>query len=215
MDKKQKLERLTSKLEHIYHKQSKKLLYHGWHHIIFVRNKAVVFAKSIDADLFLVESAALVHDLNYIVKKNSEPEEADVYRRNILISSGYSHDEIIRIEKIIMESHTLTRNKKISNEGKSLSDADTLFKALPITPILFANKYIAQNGTDIRKLARKITSEQNKLLDEGIYFYTSLAKKKYLNWAKSTLALWNNVEDALRDEDVSEMLRIAKNLEVI
>ncbi len=215
MKQKSKINNLTLNLEKVYLKKSKKLLFHGWHHIVFVKNKAIVFAKSINANLFFVESAALVHDLNYIVKVNSEPEEANSYRNNILIKSGYSDEEIIKIENIIMEAHTAIRNQNISNEGKSLSDADTLFKSLPITPILFTNNYIKQNKIDIQKLANKITSEQNKLLDEGIYFYTDLAKTKYLNWAKTNLALWNNVKESLEDKSISEMLKIAENLKVL
>lgn len=132
-----------------------------------------------------------------------------------MFKSGYSDEEIIKIENIIMEAHTATRNQNISLEGKSLSDADTLFKVLPITPVLFASNYIKQNKVDIQKLANKITSEQNKLLEEGIYFYTDLAKTKYLNWAKTNLALWNHVKESLEDNDVSEMLKIAKNLQVL
>ena len=182
MEQKSKINNLISNLEKIYQKEGKKLFFHGWHHIVFVRNKAIVFAKSIKANLFFVESAAFVHDLNYIIKVNSEPEEAKDYRKNILIKSGYLIEEIIRIEKIIMEAHTAIRNQNISDEGKSLSDADTLFKVLPITPILFASNYIKQNKVDIRKLANKVTSEQNQLLDKGIYFYTDLAKTKYLSF---------------------------------
>lgn len=215
MENNSKIEKLILNLEKIYLDKSEKLLFHGWHHIVFVKNKAVGFAKSINADLFFVESAALVHDLNYIIKVNSEPEEGKDYRRNILLDCGYSNEEINKIEEIIMESHTSIRNKNISDEGKSLSDADTLFKALPITPILFAINYIKQNKLDIAKLANEVIFEQNKLLDEGIYFYTDLAKNIYLKWAKTNLALWNNVKESLQDKDVIEMLKIAENLKVI
>lgn len=209
------LDKLKKEVSDLYQTHSKKLLFHGWHHITFVRKKAIKFAQSINANIFLVESSALVHDLNYILKPNSEPEEAEEYRREILERCDYSKNEIKRIETIILESHTGTRGAKISSEGKALSDADTLFKALPITPIIFANKYIIQNKVDIRKLAYKVTSEQNKLLEEDLYFYTDLAKKKYLHWAKANLALWSNVVDALDDPDVAEVLTIAENLKVL
>jgi len=116
MDQKSKIKKLISSLEKIYQEESGKLLFHGWHHIIFVKNKAIDFAKSINANLFFVESAALVHDLNYIVKVNSEPEEAKEYRKNILIDSGFADNEINRIENIIMEAHTAIRNQNISDE---------------------------------------------------------------------------------------------------
>jgi len=69
------LELLTSKIKAIYLENKDKLPFHGWHHVSFVHKKALEFAKDTGADQFLVESAALVHDLNYIIKPNSEPQE--------------------------------------------------------------------------------------------------------------------------------------------
>jgi len=215
MDAQEKLKKLTSKLKKLYEKNSKMLLFHGWHHIQFVRKKALEFANSINADLFLVESAALTHDLNYIVGPNSEPQEGQALRREYLTDAGYSPSDMDTIDKIVLESHTRTRGEVISEEGKALSDADTLFKSLPVTPILFTSKFIVQNKVDIYKLAQKVTSEQNPLIEKGIYFYTSLAKEKYLKWAKGNLQLWNNVQEALQDDDVKEMLSNAAKSGVI
>jgi len=36
-----------------------------------------------------------------------------------------------------------------------------------------------------------------------------------LKWAKTNLALWNNVKESLEDKDITEMLKIAENLKVI
>lgn len=212
---KEKIKNLESAIEKIYAKKGQKLLFHGWHHISFVKDKALIFAKSIKANLFFVKSAALVHDLNYLVKTNSEPQIAQNYRKKILMENEYSEEEIKRIEKIVMESHTAGREENISEEGKALSDADTLFKALPITPILFTGSYIKQNKVDIKKLAEKIISEQNHLFNEGIYFYTDLAKGKYFDWAKINLALWNNVNEALKDKSISKMLEMAAELKML
>ena len=140
MTNQQKIQKLKSLLKKLYLKNSKKLLFHGWHHINFVSKKAAEFARPIGADEFLAESSGLVHDLNYIVMPNSEPEVGQELRENYLEKAGYSRKEIERIEKIIMEGHTRIRTTKISKEGKALSDGDTLFKALPTTPILFASK---------------------------------------------------------------------------
>jgi len=93
-----------------------------------------------------------------------------------------------------------------------LSDADSLFKVLPITPVVFASSYIKQNGVDIYKMADKITKEQNKLLENDIYFYTDIAKVRYLDWARLNLGLWNNIKDCLEDKDISEILTQAKEL---
>jgi uncharacterized protein len=191
------------------------MLFHGWHHIAFVTKKAKEFAESISADSFLSESAALVHDLNYLVKVNSGPEQGAEMRTQVLSECGYLKEEIQRIEQIVMEEHTATRSADISPEGMALSDADTLFKALPITPILFASKYIQENKVDIEKLSKKVVEEQKPLLDQGIYFYTDLAKSRYLDWAKGNLVLWENVRESLQDEDVQELLMIAREQGVL
>ncbi|MCX6767035.1 MAG: HD family phosphohydrolase [Candidatus Moranbacteria bacterium] len=202
----EKTKRLELELKKIYQKHGKRLPFHGWHHIEFVHSKSLEFAGFIKANIFLVESAVLCHDLNYLVKPNSDPELGEKLRRKILINCGYSLNEIGKIESIIMESHTAYRGRKISPEGKALSDADSLFKVLPISPILFSNQYIIQNKVDIQKLSKKITSEQNKLLAKNIYFYIPAVRKRYLPWAKTNLTLWNQVSEALKDKDVLKLI---------
>lgn len=209
MTNNEKLAQLETSLRELYSNHEDRLLFHGWHHITFVRVKAKIFAEEIGADTFLVQSAALVHDMNYIVQKDSSPEEGKVLRQKYLIDATYAQEEVDRIEQIVMEEHTATRNEKISDEGKALSDADTLFKALPITPIIFASKYIQENDIDIHTLAEKICIEQNNLMESDIYFYTPMAREMYLGWAKTNLALWNNVRACLEDNDVKDMLGAA------
>ena len=215
MNNKQKLKKLQSSLEKLYSNYSSELLFHGWHHIWFVRNKALEFARPIKADLFLVESAALTHDLNYIVKVFTTAKEGEKLRSSILTKCGYSNSEITKIEHIIQETETSKRGKSISKEGMALSDGDSLFKVMPITPILFASKYISESKIDITILANKIVSEQRKLLDEGFFFYTKMAKDKYLPWAKNQVYLWETVTDALKDKDIKQVLTIAKKWKIL
>lgn len=215
MKKIEKIKKLDKKITEIYFQHKDKLLFHGWHHINFVRNKALMFGKNLKADPFILESTALVHDLNYIVKPNSDPKDGKQIRRDILSRTGYTKQESDWIERIINESHTANRKKNISIEAKALSDADTLFKILPTTPILFSNKCILENQIDIKKMADKIIKEQKPLLESGIYFYTKEAKQKYLRWAKINLNLWKNIQECLDDQDVKEMLAIAKKLKVL
>ncbi|KKQ61247.1 MAG: hypothetical protein US81_C0008G0009 [Parcubacteria group bacterium GW2011_GWE2_38_18] len=203
-----KLKKLNKRLKAIYGGRSD-LLFHGWHHIDFVTRKATEFAGLEKADLFLVEAAALTHDLNFVVKINSEVRAGKKLRTQLLQDSGFDLVETKRIEEIINEAHTATRGKKISLEGKCLSDADSLFKVLPITPMMFTSKYIQENKVDIKILASKILTEQKKLLKNNIYFYTKAANK-YLGWARVNLQLWENVQDSLKDPDVRELLKQAK-----
>jgi len=197
---------LRSLVEALYSAHEQDLPFHGWHHIKFVAKKSVYFGATISANLFIVESSALVHDLNYLVKVNSNAEAGAILRRQILSEADYIPTEIERIEKVVLESSTVNRGREISNEGKSLSDADTLFKALPITPVIFSAKYLSENRISLLKLAKKITEEQVKLMDEGIYFYTDIANEHYLQWGKVNLNLWRALIDAIEDQDVQELV---------
>lgn len=214
MPDQEKLTKLEAVLRKLYRKHHKELLFHGWHHVVFVVRKAIIFAKSSRMDLFLVESAAWTHDLNYIVAPNSSQEAGEELRAEILKKCGYSQEQIARIEKIILEASIATRGKNISPEAQVLSDADTLFKTIPTTPILFASKFMTQNKIDLDKLAKRIIQEQEPLMEQGIYFYTKAAKK-YLPWAKANLQIWSDLKESLKDKDVLEMLEIAKEMKVL
>ena len=89
----------------------------------------------------------------------------------------------------------------------ALSDADTLFKVLPITPVIFGGKYLQENNIDIFQHARKIINEQKPLLERGIYFYTPMAKERYLHWAETNLTLWEDIFDSANDSSIQKLLR--------
>ena len=201
--------KVLAEIKSLYKKRA--LLFHGWHHIEFVRKKSLEFAKEIGADLFLVELSALTHDLNYFDKKYSHPQKATEFRNKLLIENGVPNEVADKVESIILESHTADRGKIISKEGMALSDADTLFKSLPVVPIMFAKSFLRQTGVSLDYLTNELVIRpQNKLMKSGYYFYTKGAKKKYMKWARTNLELWNNVSESLNDKDVKEMLRIAK-----
>ncbi len=211
-----KVKKLSFITEKIYLRHKSSLLFHGWHHINFVRIQAKRFARYLGADALLTESAAIVHDLNYLVKVNSKPSAGLKLRKRLLLNAGYATEDISNIEKIINEPHAAARRRiNISKEGMAFNDADTLFKALPITPIIFANKYLSENRVDIQKLASQIVRVQRPLLKRGIYFYTPVAKRRYLSWAKTNLSLWENVLEALKDRDVKKLLADAAKLGVL
>lgn len=207
--------RLADELKKLYRARSADLLFHGWHHICFVAKKSVQFADEFDVNKELVEAAALTHDLNYAVEPNSEPEVGKDLRAEYLRNADFSQAEIDAVEEIVMQEHTATRHADISDSAKAVSDADTLFKALPTTPIIFAGHFITENHIDISRLATKIISEQQPLMDSGIYFYTKTASEKYLEWAQINLRMWENVQQALQDSDVTEMLETAREFKAI
>jgi uncharacterized protein len=197
---------LENAVHELYLSVETNLPFHGWHHVYFVKTKAVEFAHERSANPFLVAAASIVHDLNYVVRKNSSPSAARRLRRSCLKEAGFDPEEMNRIEKIVNEAHTSTRTGSISVQGAALSDADTLFKALPMTPVIFAHLYLSENGIGLRELGSKILQEQIPLLEKDIYFYDPVVREKYLPWAKVNIQLWQEIMAALDDPDIVSLL---------
>lgn len=208
MNNKKKLIMLEARVSDLYEIRNKDLLFHGWPHILFVRAKSIEIARSIKANEFIVESSAIVHDLNYLIETKSTPSLATEMRRKILTACQYSETEINTVEKTILDADISSRLgiENLSKESMALSDADTLFKVLPIVPVIFTPKYLEESHSNLLDLASKITTDQNPLMEQGKYFYTEYAKHKYSKWARTNLVLWNNIVDCLSDESVSELL---------
>lgn len=208
---KEKTQKLYNYVKKLYAKHKDKLLFHWWHHINFVTKKSIIFAQDLKANRFLVQSSAIIHDLNYIYQVDIWDKKDILEKEKILKIFSYTDDEIKLINDIIYSASTENRYSDICLEAKALSDADAVFKVLPTTPILFASKYLEENNTSLKKLAHKIVSEQKKLLELNIYFYSNLWKEKYLHLAENQIKLWENIESTLEDEDVLEILEIAND----
>jgi uncharacterized protein len=183
-----------------------RLQFHGWHHVSFVRSKAARFAVLNGAEVSVVESAALVHDVNYLVRRNSKASAGQGLRRAILIRAGVAPSVAGWIDRIVDEAEMATRGRNISLEAQALSDADTLFKALPVTPVVLAHKYLEENGIGLRELANKICGEQQSVHDDGFYFYNPEAAAMYTRWATANLQLWQCIRESLDDADVEDLL---------
>ena len=182
------------------------LPFHGWHHVGFVRDKGAQFAAANGADVSVVATAALVHDLNYLVARNSAASAGRRLRVRILADAGITPSVARWIDEIVVEAEMATRHRDSSLEAQALSDADTLFKALPITPVLLAHRYLAENGVSLRQLATKIVGEQRHVHDAGFYFYNPEAAATYSHWATANLELWQCVVEALDDPSVTELV---------
>jgi uncharacterized protein len=183
-----------------------KLQFHGWHHVSFVRDKAVHFARRNGSDVPLVEVAALVHDVNYMVRRNSLPVDGRRLRLDILTRAGVPEDIATRVDEIVEEAEMRTRHRDISLEAQALSDADTLFKALPVTPVVLAPKYLEENGITLKELAHKIVGEQRDKHDAGYYFYDPEAAATYSRWVSANLELWSCIVESLDDPMVNNLL---------
>ncbi|WP_158888323.1 HD family phosphohydrolase [Amycolatopsis anabasis] len=183
-----------------------RLPFHGWHHVSFVRAKAVGFARANGANASVVEAAALVHDVNYLVRRNSAASAGRGLRMDLLAEAGVPGQVARWIDEIVDEAEMRTRHRHISIEAQALSDADTLFKALPITPVMLAHRYLEENGVSLRELADKIVGEQRGIHDDGYYFYNRSAADRYGHWARANLELWKCIQESVDDAEVTELL---------
>ena len=197
---------VENRVHQLCRQYAERLQFHGWHHVSFVRAKAVGFAQHNGADRAVVEVAAMVHDVNYLVARNSPAAAGRSLRLEILAECGVDDGVARWIDEIVDEAEMATRGRDISLEAQALSDADTLFKALPVTPVVLAHRYLRENGLSLRELAHKIVGEQCDVHDEGYYFYNPEAAATYSRWAMANLQLWQCIKEAVDDPSVAELL---------
>ncbi|HEY1917561.1 MAG TPA: hypothetical protein VGH27_18485 [Streptosporangiaceae bacterium] len=193
-------------LADLYEGQTRSVPFHGLHHVHFVADKARDFAYELGADAATAEIAALVHDVNYLIDARGDAAVGSHLRSTILKDAGLDNASIAVIEDTVISAETRVRDDSISREAMALSDADTLFKALPITPVVLAPLYMRETGRSVRELAEKIIHEQVPLRDSGIYFYSDSAKKRYEGWGDVNLALWSCILEALDDPTVVNLI---------
>lgn len=205
-------QQLHDNLKTLYEDYSDTLLFHGWHHIHFVARKSVEFARELQVDEELTEAAALTHDLNYLVDVKSMADAGRELRAEQLRKVGYGDTEIATIEDAVWTASTENRHADISDMAKALSDADSLFKVLPVGPMILSSRFITETQVDIRKWADRIIREQQPLLDQGIYFYTETARTRYLKWATVGMELVATIQESLDDPDIQLFLEDCKKL---
>jgi uncharacterized protein len=201
------LARIEAEARAAYARFTRGLPFHGWHHVEFVRAWAARLARKNGADVALVEAAAIVHDLNYMVERNSLAATGRELRATMLTEAGVSPAMVEHIEGIVCDAAIESRHAGISLEAQALSDADTLFKALPTTPVLLAHKYMSETGASLEELCGKILRDQLPLLHEGIYFYDPEVRAQCERWAAANLRLWECIDESLRFGEVSDLVR--------
>lgn len=204
----QVVDRLMCRVEQIYSDTLDRLVFHGWSHVKFVHDKASQFATERDANVSLVRISALVHDLNYVVDSGSDVTAGASKRSELLSDLGLDCNLISCIERIVVQASIARRQRRVSVEVACLSDADTLYKALPVTPVLLSHRYMKETGLTLRELAHKIVAEQDGKLNEGFYFYDHSLTEKYGEWAKANLGLWRAINEAIDDPAVHDLVGV-------
>lgn len=194
-----------SRVREMYAAFTKDLPFHGWHHIDFVFRQALAAAPSLRADPLLVGLAALLHDLNYAVATGMDAALGSEARAHFLLDLGLG-ELAEAVERIVLEAETKSRTGEISAEAKVLSDADSLYKCLPVTPVVLAPYFMRENNVGLLQMARKIVDEQLPLLEQGIYFYNPEFRDRYGEWARLNLELWQAILEAVEDPLVRGLL---------
>lgn len=205
------LRRLHDDIRMLLHLNRSTVPYHGWPHVHFVTQNAMRLAQNHGAESALVGSTALVHDLNYLVQPDSQPLVGDELASRYLKAAGFDDLHIARALQIVKEANLSTRGPNVSLEVACLSDADTLFKVLPLVPVLQTPSYLAENQTTLRDLAQKIVDDQLIRLDSGYFFYLSEVESQYLGWAHESVSMWQRVLDALGDPEIAMLAEQIQN----
>src|SRR3989442_384779 len=128
-----------------------KLPFHGWHHVSWGGAKPAGCAGVSGGDVTGVEPPARGHDVNYIVHRNPTAADGRRLRVEILARAGLPQPAAVWIDRIVREAEMAARHPEISLEAQALSDADTLFKALPVTPVVLAHPYLAVTSVSLRE----------------------------------------------------------------
>ncbi|MDT0169453.1 HD domain-containing protein [Pseudarthrobacter sp. BRE9] len=197
------LSRLRRAIFKLLTSHSDDIPYHGWPHVRFVADHGARLAAAVGADSDLVAAAGLVHDLNYLVRPGSQVKEGITLMRKYLRDAGYNSSQMDRVTSIVLEADLATRGPIVSSEVACLSDADSLFKVLPVTPVLLARDYLKENHVSLKELAESIIGEQASRLEEGYYFYTDEAKDLYDGLARQSIIMWNSILESLENDEVS------------
>lgn len=159
---------------------------HDWSHIERVVNTTKTIAEAEEADLFICEAAAILHDVidDKIVQ---DPADALKELKKFLTSIEVAPDESEAIESIItrMSFKNHQENQELSLEGKVVQDADRL-DAIGAIGIARVMCYSGSTGRPIHNPPMK--ARQNMTIEEYrngestaiMHFYEKLLKLKDL-----------------------------------
>ena len=151
------------------------------HHIIPVVKYAKLLAKKLNADVEVVELAALLHDYASIKNKDFY-EDHHVYSarfaEEILVEFNYTKDKIEKVKKCILNHRGSKHEEKNTLEEKIVADADSMAHFDNIGSLFylafFSHEMSIDEGNDW--LTDKLKQSWNKLsLEES----RELIKSKY------------------------------------
>lgn len=208
MNSDEKLSLLNSKVFDIFEENKEVFSYYGVRHTKFLLKFGEIFGTDLKSNLFFVKSCCLVHDLFILAQKRGFEKFSFEFETFILVSSGYVEEEILRIKDILFKSRLKYRleNSNIDLEAQAFSDANCLYKILPSNIIFDTKNFLSSRNMSLGELAVMILNEQKSLFSQGKFFYSNIAKEKYLSFVESQIFYWENVLKSLEDNDLKEFL---------
>jgi putative nucleotidyltransferase with HDIG domain len=141
------------------------------HHIIYVVRYAKQLAEKLNADLEIVEIAALLHDYAGI-KDSSLAEEHHIHgaleAEKILHGFGYQEDKIQKVKDCILSHRGSIRLDRATPEAECIASADAMAHVFQVTSLLHL-AYV-KHGMNIEDgrvwVLNKIERSMNKLSPE-------------------------------------------------
>jgi uncharacterized protein len=182
------MKNISTIMQYVQEKMSGEATGHDWFHVERVFQTATKIAKNEkDVDLFIIQSAALLHDLgDWKVKNSDKTEEAILYAA--CSELGVAKEDTEKILAIILNmsfSKNVGTKKRLSREGQIVQDADRL-EALGAIGIARAFAYGGKKNRQIYDPAvkpRKFQSTEEYRTAEGHtinHFYEKLFKLRNL-----------------------------------
>jgi HD-GYP domain-containing protein (c-di-GMP phosphodiesterase class II) len=123
---------LEARLESEYAERAPRLFFHNWEHTQAVRKYALKIGRAAGVDLFLIETAALLHDTGYILDNNSTRHEEDSVNYTSRLAKEKNFSYLMDMFDDIKECILATRMgaKPQSDAAAAVKDADLIQFAL-------------------------------------------------------------------------------------
>ncbi|MBD3337975.1 MAG: HD domain-containing protein [Candidatus Lokiarchaeota archaeon] len=174
---------------------------HGFGHVERVVALSKMLGRRANADLFVIQIAALLHDVGRV------DEEKDDQNKNPAEISAEKAKEFLRSQKFYLSANNLEniihsiRAHSFSNqilphtlEAKVLSDADKL-DAIGGIGLYRTIGFTVQKGGDIRNV---IDHLENKILSLKDLMYLEISKKLAEDRYKTVLNFYESVKEEVR-----------------
>lgn len=173
MDNEEMIEYISKIVEDACKNNSNIFGYGIWsHHIVYVVNYAKKLAEKLDADIEVVEIAALLHDYAGI-KDSSLAKEHHIHGAleadRILTELGYPQDKIQKVKDCILSHRGSVLLERLTPEAECVASADAMTHVYQVPSLLHLAYVNHGMGIDEGKLwvLSKIERSMKKLCPEA------------------------------------------------